>query len=296
MQDRDCGALIYCSVIQYDADRDGKTNSVKVEDVRTKYAAEVASVESLATSAIGGVLASAATKSFLGGVPRLPRDLEWPERDGSPMSFLAQIDLASLTSLESPDTLPNKGTLFFFYDCEEMPWGFEPEDRDGWKILYSEEDCSELPLSQSRKKDTLFFSQRGLEFALISTTPSIYNNKVVELKLPDGLTDKWFDLWPGQELPIQFFGFANPVQDDEMDLQCQLAFNGVNVGSPSAYKSAKAKALTHGKEDWLLLAQFNSVEEIGFEWGDSGMLYFWIRKEDLAQRNFDNVWMVLQCF
>ena len=29
--------------------------------------------------------------------------------------------------------------------------------------------------------------------------------------------------------------------------------------------------------------------------GDCGMLYFYIRKEDLAARRFDNVHFVLQC-
>jgi len=30
-------------------------------------------------------------------------------------------------------------------------------------------------------------------------------------------------------------------------------------------------------------------------WGDMGMLYFWIRAEDLAARRFERVWMILQC-
>ncbi|MGN0700170.1 MAG: DUF1963 domain-containing protein [Oscillospiraceae bacterium] len=29
--------------------------------------------------------------------------------------------------------------------------------------------------------------------------------------------------------------------------------------------------------------------------GDCGHIYFWIRKADLAARNFDNVWLILQC-
>ncbi|UDQ99492.1 DUF1963 domain-containing protein [Lentisphaerota bacterium WC36G] len=31
-------------------------------------------------------------------------------------------------------------------------------------------------------------------------------------------------------------------------------------------------------------------------WGDSGMIYFWIRKQDLKARNFENVWLHLQCY
>ena len=36
----------------------------------------------------------------------------------------------------------------------------------------------------------------------------------------------------------------------------------------------------------------------GFElmFGDCGRIYFYIRKEDLRNRNFENVWLSLQCF
>lgn len=45
--------------------------------------------------------------------------------------------------------------------------------------------------------------------------------------------------------------------------------------------------------------QLDSVksEEEDFELmlGDCGMLYFYIRKEDLPARRFDRVWLILQC-
>jgi uncharacterized protein YwqG len=31
-------------------------------------------------------------------------------------------------------------------------------------------------------------------------------------------------------------------------------------------------------------------------WGDLGMLYYWIREEDLAARRFDRVWGISQCY
>jgi uncharacterized protein YwqG len=31
-------------------------------------------------------------------------------------------------------------------------------------------------------------------------------------------------------------------------------------------------------------------------WGDAGRLYFWIRKQDLAEQSFDAVWAILQCY
>jgi len=40
----------------------------------------------------------------------------------------------------------------------------------------------------------------------------------------------------------------------------------------------------------------DTVESDDYElmFGDSGHIYFWIKKEDLKNKNFDNVWLILQ--
>ena len=51
-------------------------------------------------------------------------------------------------------------------------------------------------------------------------------------------------------------------------------------------------------DEWRLLLQLDSgVSGGGFSlvFGASGSIYFYIRKEDLAARRFDRVWLVLQC-
>jgi uncharacterized protein YwqG len=30
-------------------------------------------------------------------------------------------------------------------------------------------------------------------------------------------------------------------------------------------------------------------------WGDCGMVYYWIREQDLRERAFDRAWAILQC-
>ena len=41
----------------------------------------------------------------------------------------------------------------------------------------------------------------------------------------------------------------------------------------------------------------STVENGDFElmFGDCGRIYFYIRREDLAQRRFDRVWLIQQC-
>lgn len=45
---------------------------------------------------------------------------------------------------------------------------------------------------------------------------------------------------------------------------------------------------------WRLLAQFKSGRPTGMDWGCGGMIYFWIREEDLATRRFDQVYGELE--
>jgi uncharacterized protein YwqG len=44
-----------------------------------------------------------------------------------------------------------------------------------------------------------------------------------------------------------------------------------------------------------LLLQIDTDDDAGMMWGDVGRLYFWVPRAELQERNFDAVWMVLQC-
>ena len=66
------------------------------------------------------------------------------------------------------------------------------------------------------------------------------------------------------------------------------------IGYPKKYKEEIKKA----SKDWILLFQMDTVESDNYElmFGDCGYLYFWIKKEDLANKNFENIWLLLQCY
>ena len=44
-----------------------------------------------------------------------------------------------------------------------------------------------------------------------------------------------------------------------------------------------------------MLAQIDSDDDAGWMWGDVGAVYFAMRRQDLAEREFDRAWLVLQC-
>lgn len=49
-----------------------------------------------------------------------------------------------------------------------------------------------------------------------------------------------------------------------------------------------------GDGSWVLLLQVSSGDLAGWEWGDCGLLHFWIRRQDLAAGRFDRVWAAEQ--
>jgi len=97
----------------------------------------------------------------------------------------------------------------------------------------------------------------------------------------------------------QILGNPLGIQKDKegQQRQCQFVSSGLYMGGSGgpAFDKERAKELEPGARDWRLLAQIDSDENAGVEWGDRGRLYFWIREADLERRDFSNVWMILEC-
>lgn len=242
--------------------------------------------------------------SKLGGRPDLPPVVRWPEYNGSPMSFLGQINLEDLSELASAGSLPSSGRIYFFYDVEEMTWGYDPDDKDTWRVLYwngPREDLARRPFPEDLERDYTFFPC-SLEFREELSLPPYNSLQIEDLGLSDDDVDKYVDYLDSfydeeltEHVPVhQILGHPDPIQN-EMQLECQLASNGLNVGSPSGYEDPRVEELSPGARDWMLLLQLDTDDNPSWMWGDMGRLYFWIRRQDLRERAFDKAWMILQC-
>lgn len=92
----------------------------------------------------------------------------------------------------------------------------------------------------------------------------------------------------------KLLGHPDQIQGD-MQLECQLVSNGLYCGDSTGYQDPKRKILEKSVKDWRLLFQVDSDESCGMMWGDVGRLYFWIKKDDLKNKDFEKAWMILQC-
>ena len=160
----------------------------------------------------------------------------------------------------------------------------------------------ELPsVDHALEEHTLIFNQA---MTLPQFGSRAYDEMVQELEMSEKEVDRYFDFLKAYESGFyptggvcyshRMLGHSANIQGD-MQLEAQLVTNGLYCGGPSAYNDLKAKELESGADDWILLLQLDSDDQANLMWGDAGMLYYWIRSEDLAASRFDRTWMTLQC-
>jgi len=90
----------------------------------------------------------------LSGNPNLPDGVEWPKNPkGIELDLLAQFQCEDLPRGLG---LPGSGMLYFFYDIKAMPWGYEPSDKEHWKIIYTGLPPSSEPRSRTTKSNGEF--------------------------------------------------------------------------------------------------------------------------------------------
>ena len=98
----------------------------------------------------------------------------------------------------------------------------------------------------------------------------------------------------------KLLGYADVIQN-EMLTECERTHRGLYSGDPESYRDTpedeEADIAEHAK-DWMLLLQLSSIETDDFEFmfGDCGMLYFYIKREDLAAMRFDRIEFSVQCY
>ena len=204
----------------------------------------------LAISAVHAVHCRERTPSQLGGSPIAMPDLSWPSRDGRPLAFLATIDLTQLQRAHPIEWLPSSGALLFFYDVAEQPWGFDPKDRDGWRVVYVEalEGLAEIPFPSTLDAANQL-PRQFISFQSIRSYPSWERPAVQSLQFSDTERERYCDLRHkvfGNQPLHQLTGYPMPIQNDWMEKESQLASNGVDLGESGASSTPRALALCEG--------------------------------------------------
>lgn len=257
-----------------------------------------ASVESLAPN-----------KSKLGGKPWLPQDFVWPtftSKDDDitrPLSFLCQINLEDVAPFDWDRLLPATGILYFFYEFEASTWGFDPRDKGSARVFYFEDTDGFAPMEWPTDiEENFIVPEIAVRFSSKTSYPSY---EELEMHTPTECDwDDYDELLESMGVDLdeadhKLLGYANLIQG-EMLTECERVSRGLYCGNAESYQNTPddVKASIHAcSKDWTLLLQLETLETDDWEWmwGDCGMLYFYIKKQDLAEKRFENFWFSLQC-
>ena len=214
--------------------------------------------------------------SKFGGLPVVPTEFTWPTENGKPIPFLLQLDFSEINPNGRLENFPVSGLLYFF--VEEVA---------------TEDDLEYI------KKLVFYENANALECA----------------KAPHDLQTKYKEIFVAPNL-IKTYPDTDDC-DEALDLCCARPCGGMDVRYNSRCWEKQDRHLVGGwpshvqnggfmkdcresdDDNWVLLLQIKSEYSYGddgdFVWGDDGILYVYIREQDLIARNFDNVKLDMQC-
>lgn len=225
-------------------------------------------------------------QSKIGGQPDLPEGMEWPAfKDGKPLAFLAQINLAEVASVSKLPGLPASGLLSFF-----SVFGWQSEDdadpqlppgryEHGWtRVLYH--PGSHKALQRCRTpSDVNSFRAAKVTFVAITCFPTDTKEPAIaKLKWKRDVKEKYND----------FVMAYNGARDHQLGNPARNLLLGY-----ADYEQDFVKEVAD--ENLQLLFQLGSDENARMCWGDGGFIYFWVRPKDLARRNFARIFTDYQC-
>ncbi|MDZ7620040.1 MAG: YwqG family protein [Patescibacteria group bacterium] len=235
--------------------------------------------------------------SKLRGEPDLPYGFEWPELNGRPLAFLAQIDMREAAKLgASIDGLPKEGLLSLFsawawvdedgggpqilgFDVEEMK-RLDLQGQPGWTIVLHTPPSQPLT-RRPAPKDTnpLDLPPAGVELTPLTSLPSDRREPTMAaLKWSDELHDRF------AEMESDFKSVLMARWLGDMD---SLASHHL-LGGYATFQQQFPMELA--EDDRAMLLQIGTDDKINMWWGDGGNLIFYVDADALDEGRFERLW------
>ena len=220
--------------------------------------------------------------SRIGGPAFLPDGAEWPmDKEGAPMSFLAQLDFAELPKLED---YPESGVLQFFI-ARDIHFGADirkPGEGD-FRVVYLPDTGIPGALRASR-----YDGRNGEDYYSPLYEERVRTSGVRLAGTPGRIAPHVFSFTLRRDLPEILtgnnYGILNAMIEEGIPDSSEQHHMG---GHPQ-----------FTQDDWRVTPELQQADRVllnlwsqdGLMWGDAGQGQFMISREDLKARRFDRAY------
>lgn len=222
-------------------------------------------------------------RSRFGGGPTAGLPGPWPKHAGRPLDLVLDIACAELAPFDPEAQLPHEGRLLFLFDYENQPWGLAPADRKASRLVYLPDEAGR----PRRASAEVSLAPRGLSFAPMLALPELPAEALSALGMNPAQIELYFalcDELATAEATVHHRLLGRPeAEQGDMVEHCIAGYAATHAGASTR------------PEEWCMLLQLDSDDDLGCFWGDYGKLYLWIRRADLQRRHFGDTWTIIQC-
>ncbi|MBC1456786.1 YwqG family protein [Listeria newyorkensis] len=229
------------------------------------------------------------TDSKAGGRGYVPKSMEYPRnRDGGPLSLLAQINFSEMPDLED---FPKTGLLAFYIDYFDDLTGLDFDDQtsqNGFRVLYFE-TLGEASYS-AEEQDTFFASVDEEFYPIVDGVFRLRAEVTKQVALKDSYDFK-------QAYGGEFYDLMDAWTDedeDKADALFELDSSSSQLGGYPFFTQEDPRLGDEKTHHDTLLFQLDSGDDI--MWGDMGVGNFFIHREDLKRKDFSNVMYNWDCY
>ncbi len=260
--------------------------------------AHAAAIQALSRRSLRAVSAGAPATAQVtfGGRPTFAANLDWPEREGRLLTYLARVET---------ERLP--GPLLFFFDTVAAPSGLQADHRGAGRALLGGTQAADVAESDTTAAGPCSPAERTAGASAEELVlPRAWSAAVGALELSEEERQEWEQMrenlaeMQGTEPPYELLasfhvvhrilGFPDESSGD-MPLICELCARGHDVPGGQALLHPEAQELEQDATRWELLAQLSADTRLGWVWPHR-RLYFWIDAAALQRGDLSEVWTI----
>ncbi|KAL7714002.1 YwqG family protein [Entamoeba marina] len=221
--------------------------------------------------------------SKIGGKPYLPKDFEYPktgDNDAQPLVLLAQINFSEFEELED---FPTSGILQFYIGNDDL-FGVDfdyPTNTSGFRVIYHENIITD---------ESLLMEPPIINSDYLPFTKCV---KLVGKKVNMTMTYEDFRF----HKLVKKYASKYGVDENELDTElCEgeyLSRSKTRIGGYGGFSQEDPRYLDSYSD--YLIPLFTSESEGDIMWGDCGVANFFIKRDDLLKKNFNDIFYTWDC-